>query len=194
MKTTTMFRTAVMLTWAAMASAATAAPVTFSIPDAQGAPGAEVRVAVEIDGAKGMCGGQFEVHYDPGVLEAKGVEPGTLLEDSNTMLDCNPDEPGRLRVAFVGLDEINGRGELARLVFAVKGAAGQSSPLELKAVEATQLENLLEMQAAAKHGRFTVAEAALSLPIWLWVTLGVVAVLVLLVLMRLGRRKPLPAS
>jgi hypothetical protein len=186
--------TAGILVVAAIASTAMGKPVVFSIPETQGSSGSEVQIPIKVSGAKGMCGGQLEVHYDPRVLEAKKVEPGSLLEDGNTMVDCNPKEPGRLRIAFVGLDEINGDGELIRAVFAVKGNAGQSSLLELKSVEAGQLKNMLELQAIAQNGRFTVAGSGFSLLVILLLLIAAVLVAASVVRVALRRRGRSPAS
>ena len=147
-------------------SQANGQPVKFSLTMGEGPAGSEVRFPINVSDANDLCGMQLDLRYDPEILEVQGVEKGQLMKGKSLWLENNPDEPGRLRIAYVGLDTISGDGELIQTIFTVRGSNGQTSPLTLENVEAIKLidTNQVELRVLTQDGTFTVG----GMPQWLW--------------------------
>ena len=98
------------------------------------AAGTEIRVPITIDNlaGKAMTSYQFDIAYDPDVLE-----PATIAAQiADTMGDglsvvSNAPEPGLLKVAVYGAIPVSGDGVYANLIFKVVGAAGTESEIRI---------------------------------------------------------------
>jgi hypothetical protein len=133
--------------------------MTLKLPEASGATGSEVKVPVDIEGSKGCGALQFNVTYDPAVLEAKGVEEGGVL--SGAMLTCNVAAPGVLKVAVIAQQPLSGDGTLAVVTFRVVG--GGNCPLGIDGPRAWEHASNLEMQVAVAPGQFTAGGVRLPM-------------------------------
>ncbi|MBK7803610.1 MAG: carboxypeptidase regulatory-like domain-containing protein [Chloracidobacterium sp.] len=108
--------------------------VTAAAGDLQAAPGAPVTVPVSIRNlaGRGVTAYQFDVIYDPRVLEtletAAGLS-GTVSDGMSVVF--NSTEPGRLRVAVYGATSVAGDGNLIDLHFRAIGAVGTASTLSI---------------------------------------------------------------
>jgi len=133
-------------------------------------------VSISVDGARRLGALQFDLRFDPAVLEAKSVAIGDLLEQSQGAMEFNPNEPGRLRVAIASPRPIKGDGELLQASFLVKGANGATSPIKVEVPQAWQSDTYVEILVLPRDGMFTVKgkQGTSSL---LWIIL--IAVLVL---------------
>ena len=156
------------------------ADVTLSVADSQSAPESEISIPLMLESPEAVGGMSFELHYDPQVLQLKSVDRGTLLSGKNVLLETNPNDPGRLRVAFVGLDAIQGKGELALATFGVVGASGLGTDLHLEAVEAMEAESMRELRTTASDGKLSVS--GMTFPWWIWIIVGAVLILILMML------------
>jgi hypothetical protein len=184
-----MFRllaTTCMLAFLALSSAvAHAASVTLIAPKCQGATGDEIKAPIQAREAEGIGSLQMEVVYDPTLLEPMEVEEGKMLPGA--MLAFNVVEPGRLRVAVVGDPQkpVRGDGELAVVKFKVLGAAGKQGPLSIEHAQAwEQTDDALDMLVKLEPGKFSIERA--GLPLWMIVaaSVGLLAVLVLMLATR----------
>lgn len=180
-------------TWAGLAvvwllaGAASAASVTLTVPkDQKGIPGGEATVLIQLRSAQGLGSLQFELTYDPSVLELKDVVAGPNMPP--VLLENNVVAPGRLRIAMVGNEPLNGDAQI-QASFAVKTAG--SCDLGLEMVRAWEQANSLDMLVTVESGRFTAAQQAEApgqrnlIP---WVGAGLGGVLLLAVVLRLGCR------
>lgn len=131
-------------------ASAAAASVTIAVPqDATGVPGHDAAVPIAIRGAQGLGALQFELTYDPAVLEAGEVVAGPGI--AGVLLESNVVSPGRLRVAMAGNEPMTGDGELTA-AFAVK--APGTSALGLENARAWEQANSLDMLVDVESGEF----------------------------------------
>src|SRR5437016_310137 len=83
-----------------VASAGRTQPVTLSAPTIQAMAGQEVEIPISFKGTPGIGALHLELTYDPGILECKAVEKGTVL-NGNSLVEVNSSQPGRLIVGAV---------------------------------------------------------------------------------------------
>jgi hypothetical protein len=92
----------------------------------------EVIVPVAVTGAanKGIISYEFDLRYDPAVIQPQ-AEPVDLAGTASRGLTAvaNANEPGLLRVVMYGAYPIDGNGLLLNLKFTAVGAPGTVSPL-----------------------------------------------------------------
>jgi hypothetical protein len=122
----------------------------LSLPEASGKPGSTLQVPVTLGAANGVLAASFTVTFDPNVLTATGVSPGTL--SSGWLIVSNVKNPGEVRVALAGSNTVNGPGQLALLNFTVKGTAGSSTALTFS----NPLLNNGKVPVIPANGSFTV--------------------------------------
>jgi len=97
------------------------------------ASGTEVLVPMSIGDTTGMgiLGYQFDLRYDPAVLEPM-ADPVDLAEtlSKDYTVTVNPIEPGLLKVVVFGALPLEGKGDLLNLRFNVIGAVDSATDLE----------------------------------------------------------------
>jgi len=106
--------------------------------------------------SKGITGYEFEVQYDPNVLEPTKTAAdiaGTVSEGMNVF--SNSPEPGRLLVFVYGTGEMTGEGVLVNLHFSVAGSVGSSTPLTIRNL----VLNEGEIESAVSNGNVKVVES-----------------------------------
>lgn len=169
-----------------LAHCASAATVTLSLPAVSGSSGFTIPVALSVRDAQGMGAFQCDVLYPPNLLEATGVEPGTL---PTGLFNHNVVEPGRLRILMAGDSQnpVKGSGTLFNLQFKVlPGETGAPMPLVLARARAwEQSKDSLEMRVIAENGSFATS-LGISRNLWLLIGGGVILILLLL---RVATRK-----
>ena len=77
-----------------------------------------------------LRGGEMRLTYDPQHLEATAVS--TANRTGGFMVAANLSEPGVVRVAFAGADEIDGAGSLLLVDFREVGPTGTATPLTVE--------------------------------------------------------------
>jgi hypothetical protein len=156
-----------------------AAAMTLRLPTVEGASGATVDVAIDVAGAEKVGALQFEVVYDPAVLTAESARAGALATDA--LIEVKTDRPGRLFIALVTTNSINGSGTVAIASFRVIGAPGKSTTLEPAAAQAWEGITHREVLVTPAPGRLTVTERPFP---WLWILIGVAVVLLVAILLK----------
>ncbi|MBK8466778.1 MAG: VCBS repeat-containing protein [Chloracidobacterium sp.] len=114
--------------------------------------GKEVAVPVRVEGVanKGVIAYEFELRYDPSVIqpEGTGVDITKTVSGQFTAVS-NAEEPGLLRVAVYGTMPITGNGILLNLRFTSVGASGTGSQLTWERF----MFNEGEMAVSANNGQ-----------------------------------------
>ncbi|MFA6109983.1 MAG: FlgD immunoglobulin-like domain containing protein [Candidatus Latescibacterota bacterium] len=103
-------------------------------------------------------GGVLRLRYDPLLLEAVEVTPAGLTTDC--LLAANLQEPGDIRMAFAGINELVGTGELFHLRFRERGSQGTATTVT---IEAATLDGA-PLSAAALEAQPYVLGAGASVP------------------------------
>jgi len=121
-------------------------------------PGTEVEIPLSIRdlSGKGVAAYQFDIEYDPEVLEprkAAATLAGTISE--GMMVTSNSPEPGLLKVVVYGVHPIEGGGPLVNLKFTAIGTVGSRSPLTVKGF----MLNEGEIDVLVKDGEVAIEES-----------------------------------
>ncbi len=169
-----------------------ASSVTLVVGSVKGASGAKVEVPISVRAAQQLGALQFELVYDPAVLEAHTVEKGSMPQEIT--VGSNVVSPGRLRVVMnaPARESISGDGTLLKALFTVKGQDGKGCELRLEQVQAWDNTKPdappYEMLVAVEHGKFTVTSGGAPVGLILGICGGVV--LLVVVIVAVARRKP----
>ncbi|MGD9590115.1 MAG: cohesin domain-containing protein [Pyrinomonadaceae bacterium] len=121
-------------------------------------PGTEVEIPLSIRdiSGKGVAAYQFDIEYDPDVLEprkAAATLAGTISE--GMMVTSNSPEPGLLKIVVYGVHPIEGGGPLVNLKFTAIGAVGSRSALTIKGF----MLNEGEIDVLVKDGEVAIEES-----------------------------------
>ena len=122
----------------------------------------DVRVPVNLAGAKHVGSLEFVLLYDSAVLELVKVQVGPLA--GNALIEYRGQSPGRLWAAMVNLSGMTGDGAVALITFDIVGNRSSDSPLTLESVSAHHAGTLLDMLVEPTPGRFAVSDHALVAP------------------------------
>ena len=109
--------------------------VRISLPAVTAGAGTVINVPVRIDqlGSKGLTSYQFDIEYDPAVIEPAKIAAdleGTLGDQ--LAIVANVPAPGLLKAAIYGAFPVTGDGVYANLKFNVVGTSGSSTPLTIR--------------------------------------------------------------
>ncbi|MBC8248921.1 MAG: M28 family peptidase, partial [Anaerolineales bacterium] len=121
--------------WSAgVGQAQTANTASLALPDLYAEPGERITVDLEIllDQAE-VYGADIAVSYDSTVVSAASASAGD--EAQGFLIEGNLNQPGLVRVAMAGAQPITDDGHLLALVFDVVGELGDTSPLQITAIE-----------------------------------------------------------
>lgn len=109
---------------------ATAAPVLALDPlPGDGGQGTG-SLLIEASDLQSLRAGTMELRYDPRVLRATRVRRAGLGNDF--MLATNLEEPGVVRLAFAGVDAMDGTVDLVRVHFEETGTPGSTSLIDIR--------------------------------------------------------------
>jgi hypothetical protein len=148
--------------------------------------GQEVDVPITVKGAAGLGALELVLTYDPAVLEARSAERGELVS-TNSLVEYYADPSGRLAVALVSQDPVNGDGPVVKAHFVVKGQSGQKCPLRLENLRAWDGKTHLDFLVTAEMAEFTVG--GFEWPWWLIPALVAAGVFLMVLLLGLRRRR-----
>jgi hypothetical protein len=108
--------------------------IRVSVPNVKAAQGSEVKVPLVIEDLNGVgvTSYQFEIGYDPAVLEPAPVAAdlsGTLSDGFGVA--AHSPEPGLLKVIVYGTSPVTADGLFTNLTFKAVGTAGSSTPISI---------------------------------------------------------------
>ncbi len=132
----------------------TAASVTLVVPKVQSNVGNDYKVPIQIREAQGLGPCQFELVYDPAILELKTVNESNKL--SIGLFDFNLLSPGRVKLVMTGTPDkpIQGDGELLILTFTVVASGNTALAIE-NARAWEQTPDAYEMLVKTENGELT---------------------------------------
>jgi len=107
---------------------------SLALPNLYAEPGERITVALEISPRQAeVYGADIVVSYDPAVVSVASASAGDAAQDF--MTESNLSQPGLVRVAMAGAQPITDQGHLLDLAFDVVGGLGDTSPLQITAIE-----------------------------------------------------------
>jgi len=149
------------LTGGSLASFAPASVIPVGMPTMTAAQGSTVSVPIKVGnlGGQNVLAYDFDVTYDPAVLEpvAAGVDTADT-ESARLFITTNPTQPGHMRVVAFGIAPMAGNDSLVNLTFNVIGGVGTQTDVGFGSFRF----NEGGMQLAMTAGHITVDSAAPS--------------------------------
>ncbi len=169
--------------------AAQAASVTIQVPSIEANADSEVDVPIHVTGASGIGAMQLDVLYDPSILSLETVTSGPLL-GSNALLEFDSNTVGRLMMAMVTIDGMNGDDTIATVRFKVLGEEGQKSALTLENAYAWEGSTHHDIIVQTEPGQIMVTGSSSSSILWIVIILaGLLLLVVLVIWWRVAARK-----
>lgn len=164
---------------------ASADAISLAFPEeAFAAPGAEVLVPLRTEGARGMGALQFEIRFDPGIVEAAGVAAGTGMPPM--LIEYHVVSPGCLRVALAGNEAMDGDAELD---LRFRALSPGHTDLAVQDAQAWELDAGHDLLVGVRPGRLVVRAGVASGTVILLLVLGAVVVVGIALAVARGRRK-----
>ncbi|MFQ6120620.1 MAG: cohesin domain-containing protein, partial [Methanosarcinales archaeon] len=114
--------------------------------------GAIIDVTIDVDRAYNISGIAITLNYDPRVLTATKVSSGDLTSGSS--IYSNIANPGEVAIGIIDVTGFSGNGSIAKITFEVIGNGGDTSPLNLSNVSATDT-SLKEVTLTTQNGKIT---------------------------------------
>ena len=112
--------------------------------------GTRITIPIVVTAEVTVGAAQLELLYDPNRLRWVSGDAGSLT--ANTLVDANLVEPGRVRIAFAGGDEVRGTGEIYRATFEWTASDPGGTTLRLAGVRAWDQVTGLELATSASPG------------------------------------------
>ncbi|HUT20513.1 MAG TPA: FHA domain-containing protein [Anaerolineae bacterium] len=184
--------TAVLFIAALCSAAAAQAGLTVKVGDVTAAHRQLTEVPIKVVGASNLGSLHIELVYDPAVLDPLEVKAGALAVGA--MKQENLDTPGRVVIGLISAQGINGDGPVAVVSFDVLGDQGDTSPLTLQNVQASDASTLAMLPTTLQSGTFTVGAGGGGTSVLL---VGVFAVILLgavLIIWQVGKGRSAPAA
>ena len=163
----------------------------LSVTAARAPTGGEAVVDLVLTGAPATGAMDVEIAFPPEALKFLRAETGKAAE--NGQLQANVSKPGRLEVALVDMDGLDGDGAVAALTFQVNAPAGTRVPLEIVSATAHHHEAMVEIPLELRGGQLevtapTAAACPLGVPT-MYIGIGAGVVVLLLVIWLVARQK-----
>ncbi|MDD5398800.1 MAG: cohesin domain-containing protein [Dehalococcoidia bacterium] len=122
-----------------------------------GATTGQVNVPVNANNASNLGSLEFEVVYNPDILQPVSVTKGDLAD--NAMLDSSFARSGRVWVAMVDSNGLSGSGSLAEITFRRVGSGQTAAVLTLENVRAYNATTLVDIMTSTTAGSLTTPPA-----------------------------------
>ena len=122
-----------------------------------GATTGEVTAPVNANNASNLGSLEFELVYDPDILQPDSVTKGELAD--NAMIDFSFTRSGRVWVAMVDSNGISGNGSLAVITFRRVGTSQTAAILTLENVRAHNATTLVDIITSTTAGSLTTPPA-----------------------------------
>lgn len=131
-----------------------------------------------------------EITFPPDALQFVGAEVGSAA--ANGQLQVNAATPGRLKLALMDMDGLDGDGDVAVVTFKVLAPEGQAVQLDIPSATANHFEAMVEIPLELKGGQLRIVTAESSLPVMppqmvnilLGVGVGIVVILIIALIAR----------
>jgi len=122
-----------------------------------GATTGQVNVPVNANNASNLGSLEFELVYNPGILQPESVAKGELAD--NAMIDFSFARSGRVWVAMVDSNGLSGSGSLAIITFRRVGSGQTAATLTLENVRAYNATTLIDIVTGTTAGNLTTPPA-----------------------------------
>ena len=155
---------------------------TVSVADSSGANGDRVKVPINVVGASNLAAMDISLTYDSSVL--KGIEADSGALATNSLVESNEIEAGKMLISFVDTSGISGDGTILEVTFEVVGDSGASTQIAIEAVGYDV--DLLDVPLETASGTFRVVEKGMGIPI---IPIIVAAVILLLILVLIVKKR-----
>lgn len=136
-----------------MAQTLSAASVSLKVETVEG-QGASVETPISAGRCEGLGALQFDLSYDPAIVEPETVEAGRLLPSG--LVEFDVPKPGALCIALVSSDPVNEPGELLKVRFKQVASEGGRTELSITRETAWDHEKGLEMLVTTEAGSLTL--------------------------------------
>ena len=120
--------------------------------------GSKITVPIVVTAEAAVGAAQLELLYDPARLQWVSGDPGKLT--ANTLIDANVLEPGRVKIAFAGGEDVRGTGTIYQAVFEWKGTQAGATRIRFAGVRAWDQASGLELTTSSSPGEAVPAVAA----------------------------------
>jgi hypothetical protein len=170
----------------AASSAGAQTPVIVEVDSVELEADATEGIPILVQGAPGIVALHVEITYDPAALQWDSLDNGEQLS-SNSLVEVNPDTPGRVIIGIATLDEIAGSGTVLMPRFHVLAVDGATVTVGLENVAGWDADGF-DILIETRDGQLAVSGAGGGFP--LWIILVVAAVVLALIGWYLSRRRP----
>ncbi|MDD5647826.1 MAG: cohesin domain-containing protein [Dehalococcoidia bacterium] len=116
-----------------------------------------MNVPVNANNADNLGSLEFELVYDPTIVQPESVTKGDLAD--NAMLDFSLARSGRVWVALVDSNGLSGSGSLAEITFRRVGSGQTAAVLTLENVRAYNATTLVDIMTSTTAGSLTTPPA-----------------------------------
>jgi ribosomal protein L40E len=132
---------------------ASAATVSLKVETIEGS-GSSIETPISTGSCQGLGALQFDLTYDPTIVEPEWVETGSALP--NGLVESKVKAPGLLGIALISSVPVSKSGELLKVRFKPLATEGSSTDLEITGETAWDYENNLEMLVTTEAGSLSL--------------------------------------
>jgi hypothetical protein len=132
---------------------------TTSTPSAAATALKDLKVPVNLKGARAVGSLHMEIVYDPAVVSANGVEAGEL--GANSMIEFNSTTPGRVKVGIVDATGITGDGTVITVSFKALDK-NKTSQLNLENLGCYNAKTLVDIILRTSPGKLVPADGSFT--------------------------------
>lgn len=164
---------------------AVAATTTVSVADSSGANGDMVKVPINVVDASDLGTMGVSLTYDSSVL--KGIEADSGALATNSLVESNEIETGKMLISFADTSGISGDGTILEVTFEVLGDSGASTQIAIEAVGYDV--DLLDVPLETAPGTFRVVEQGIGPIIPIIVAVVILLLILVLIVKKMSKRK-----
>ena len=128
-----------------------------------GPAGGDATVSLLLEGAEKTGALDVVLTFPPEALAFKSAEVGEVAD--NAQLQANAADAGKVKLALIDMDGLNGDGEVVVLTFKVLAPAGQTVPIEIAFATANHCEAMVEIPLELQEGQLRIVAQSAGLPL-----------------------------
>jgi len=129
----------------------------IKVPRKTASTSGQLKVPINAVNAGNLGSLEFEVIYDPAIIQPEGVVKGDLAD--NAMLDFSLSRSGRMWVALVDSNGLNGNGSLVVITFHKANSGQTVATITLENVIAHDAVTLVDIITSTTAGSLTTPPA-----------------------------------